>query len=482
LAALFTRLDDVAGDAIERSVCAHHRRRLHKRGHARALDPPPGGWADTGSFAPSAGTKLELLVDGANALPRIADAIASASSYVHLAGWFFSPEFRLGHDGPRLRELLEAAAERVDVRVLAWAGAPLPLFHPDRREVRKVRDALVRRTRISMALDAKERPMHCHHEKLVVVDGEVAFVGGIDLTSFEGQRLDHSDHPPRDTVGWHDACVRLEGPVVADVSAHFLQRWRELADDAPPEPHRPVPRAGGVDAQLVRTVPEHVYEGLPLGEFSIVESYLRGLRSAERFVYLESQFFWSPELVSTVAAKLREPPSDRFRVVVLLPAHPNNGTDDTRGQLGVLVDAAKEGGDERRFLACTLYQPGPGGKPVYVHAKVGIVDDLWLTLGSANLNEHSLFNDTEVNVVVRDERPARAARLRLWSEHLERPVGEIEGDPTSVIDELWRPLAMENAEHRRLHDWTPHRLVALPHVSRRTQALRGPLNCLLVDG
>jgi phosphatidylserine/phosphatidylglycerophosphate/cardiolipin synthase-like enzyme len=482
LAALFTRLDDVAGDAIERSVCAHHRRRLHKRGHARALDPPPGGWADTGSFAPSAGTKLELLVDGANALPRIADAIASASSYVHLAGWFFSPEFRLGHDGPRLRELLEAAAERVDVRVLAWAGAPLPLFHPDRREVRKVRDALVRRTRISMALDAKERPMHCHHEKLVVVDGEVAFVGGIDLTSFEGQRLDHSDHPPRDTVGWHDACVRLEGPVVADVSAHFLQRWRELADDAPPEPHRPVPRAGGVDAQLVRTVPEHVYEGLPLGEFSIVESYLRGLRSAERFVYLESQFFWSPELVSTVAAKLREPPSDRFRVVVLLPAHPNNGTDDTRGQLGVLVDAAKEGGDERRFLACTLYQPGPGGKPVYVHAKVGIVDDLWLTLGSANLNEHSLFNDTEVNVVVRDERPARAARLRLWSEHLERPVGEIEGDPTSVIGELWRPLAMENAEHRRLHDWTPHRLVALPHVSRRTQALRGPLNGLLVDG
>jgi phosphatidylserine/phosphatidylglycerophosphate/cardiolipin synthase-like enzyme len=482
LAALFTRLDDVAGDAIERSVCAHHRRRLHKRGHARALDPPPGGWADTGSFAPSAGTKLELLVDGANALPRIGDASVLASSYVHLAGWFFSPEFRLGHDGPRLRELLEAAAERVDVRVLAWAGAPLPLFHPDRREVRKVRDALVRRTRISMALDAKERPMHCHHEKLVVVDGEVAFVGGIDLTSFEGQRLDHSDHPPRDTVGWHDACVRLEGPVVADVSAHFLQRWRELADDAPPEPHRPVPRAGGVDAQLVRTVPEHVYEGLPLGEFSIVESYLRGLRSAERFVYLESQFFWSPELVSTVAAKLREPPSDRFRVVVLLPAHPNNGTDDTRGQLGVLVDAAKEGGDERRFLACTLYQPGPGGKPVYVHAKVGIVDDLWLTLGSANLNEHSLFNDTEVNVVVRDERPARAARLRLWSEHLERPVGEIEGDPTSVIDELWRPLAMENAEHRRLHDWTPHRLVALPHVSRRTQALRGPLNGLLVDG
>jgi phosphatidylserine/phosphatidylglycerophosphate/cardiolipin synthase-like enzyme len=482
LANVLTRLDDVVGDTIERTVCAHHRRRLRRHGHDRALDPPAGGWADTGAFAPATGTRLELLVDGASALPRIADAIASASSYVHVAGWHFSPTFRLGGDGPQLRELLAAAAERVDVRVLAWAGAPLPLFHPDRREVRRMRDALVRGTRISMALDAKERPMHCHHEKLVVVDGEVAFVGGIDLTSFEGQRLDHSDHPQRDTLGWHDACLRLEGPIVADVSAHFLQRWRELADDAPPEPHRPAPEAGGVDAQLVRTVPEHVYDGLPLGEFSILESYRRALRSAERFVYLESQFFWSPELVSVVASKLRDPPSDAFRAVVLLPAHPNNGTDDTRGQLGVLVDAASEGGDERRFLACTLYQPGPAGRPVYVHAKVGIVDDRWLTVGSANLNEHSLFNDTEVNVVVRDEQLVRDARLRLWSEHLERPVEELSGDPAALVDELWRPLALGNAEHRLAHGWTPHRLVRLPHVSRRSEALRGPINGLLVDG
>jgi phosphatidylserine/phosphatidylglycerophosphate/cardiolipin synthase-like enzyme len=324
--------------------------------------------------------------------------------------------------------------------------------------------------------------MHCHHEKLVIVDGEVAFVGGIDLTSFSGQRLDHSEHPPRDSLGWHDACFRLEGPIVADVATHFNQRWRELADDEPPEPHRPEPRDGGVQAQLVRTVPEHVYDGLPRGEFSIVESYARALRAAERFIYLESQFLWSPELVSILAAKLREPPTEDFRLVVLLPAHPNNGTDDTRGQLGVLLDAAEQGGDKRRFLACTLYQPGPDGNPVYVHAKVGIVDDRWLTLGSANLNDHSLFNDTEVNVVVHDERTVREARLRLWSEHLERRVDEVGGEPASVIDELWRPTAAANAEHRRVHGWTPHRLVMLPHVSRRANALWGPINGLLVDG
>ena len=185
----------------------------------------------------------------------------------------------------------------------------------------------------------------------------------------------------------------------------------------PPEPRRP--RADGLEAQLVRTVPEKVYDGLPNGEFTILESYVRALRAAERLIYLESQFLWSPELIEILEDKLRDPPHQDFRVVVVLPAKPNNGNDDTRGQLGVLVDAAREGGDEPRFLACTLFQPH--GKRVYVHAKIGIVDDAWMTVGSANLNEHSLFNDTEVNVVVRDPRFIRAARLRLWEEHLEQP-------------------------------------------------------------
>jgi hypothetical protein len=87
-----------------------------------------------------------------------------------------------------------------------------------------------------------------------------------------------------------------------------------------------------------------------------------------------------------------------------------------------------------------------------------------------------------VNVVLCDEQLARDARLRLWSEHLELDVSEIEGEPAIVIDAVWQSLAWRNAEHRRLHGWTPHRLVALPHVSRRAEALRGPINGLLVDG
>jgi len=468
-ARIIEHVDRTLGELIEQSVRSHHRRRLARRGH-RPLDAGAGGWAEGGSFPPQPGTQVELLVDGAEALPRMVADIAAAQSHVHLAGWFFSPDFRMGRGGPTLKELLADAAERCDVRVLAWAGAPLPLFHPDRGEVRTMRDELTRGTRIEMELDAKERPLHCHHEKLVIVDDRVAFVGGIDLTDFAGNRLDHSHHLPRDTLGWHDACVRLEGPVVADVAEHFALRWpRALPPHARPGEH-----LDGLEIQLVRTVPEHVYDGLPNGEFTILESYVRALRGAQRLVYLENQFLWSPEIVEILAAKLRRPPADDFRLVVLLPAKPNNGADDTRGQLGVLADASVRGGDGHRFLACTLFQPGPSGGPVYVHAKIGIVDDNWLTIGSANLNEHSLFNDSEVNVVLRDESFVRAARLRLWSEHLARPVAELEGDPCRIIDELWQPISEERSQEQKLRK--------LLHVSRRSRALLGPLNGLLVDG
>jgi phosphatidylserine/phosphatidylglycerophosphate/cardiolipin synthase-like enzyme len=202
-----------------------------------------------------------------------------------------------------------------------------------------------------------------------------------------------------------------------------------------------------------------VYQALPTGDFRILEAYVRALRSARELVYLESQFLWSPELVAILAEKLRDPPTDAFRMIVLLPAKPNNGEDDTRGQLGVLVDADRD----ERLLACTLYQEGRRA-PVYVHAKIGIVDDRWLCIGSANLNEHSLFNDTEACVITCDEALVRETRRRLWREHLQ---------DDDVSFERWR----ERAEH------DPYdRLALLPHVSRRTRRFLGPLNSLLVDG
>ncbi len=196
-------------------------------------------------------------------------------------------------------------------------------------------------------------------------------------------------------------------------------------------------------------------------------------------VYLENQFLWSSEIVKILADRLRRPPSDEFRMVVVLPAHPNTGADDTRGQLAVLSEADVD----ERLLCCTLVARGSRAtEPVYVHAKIGIVDDRWLTLGSANLNEHSLFNDTEVNLVIDDPALAAATRHRLWAEHLEIPLDEVAGDPARLVDDVWRPTASEQLARRRRGAPPTHRLLLLPGVSRRTRRLLGPIQSLLVDG
>lgn len=480
--ALIERVDGLIGEGIEAAIGAHHRRRLRRVGRIDQLDPPPNGmlWA-RGDPPPRAHGALEVLVDGGVALPRIAEALAGARSYVHIAGWHITPNFGLTRDSlaTRLRDLLGELAERVDVRVLLWAGAPLSAFTPSRAAVRGVREDLMCGTRVQCALDSHERPMHCHHEKLVIVDGEVAFVGGIDLTSLGGDRFDTSDHSMRGHLGWHDASSRVRGPAVADVGAHFAARWSAVTGEQVEQASPPSP-AGEVELQVVRTVPEKIYDFVPQGDFRILEAYTRALRSARTFVYLESQFLWSAQVVEILAAKLREPPSDRFRVVVLLPAKPNNGAETTRGQLGVL-GRADDG--EGRFLATTVSaRTGGLTGPLYVHAKVGIVDDAWLTVGSANLNEHSFFNDTEMNIVTCDATIARETRLRLWAEHLECSIEDVAGEPASVIDDLWRPIATEQRERQERGEAPTHRLRELSGVSRRSMALLGPLDGLLVDG
>jgi phosphatidylserine/phosphatidylglycerophosphate/cardiolipin synthase-like enzyme len=481
-AALTGRLDAVVGAGVEAAVVAKHARRLQRLGWSRARDPTgPGTWAQ-GEPPPREGCALEVLIDGEEAMAAIAEAIASAREFVHITGWHLAPEFELvrGERPVVLGTLLAEAAERVDVRVLAWAGAPVPVFHPSRTEVREGVQRLVRQTRIRCELDPREHPFHCHHEKAVVIDGQVAFVGGIDMTDFGGDRNDSSDHPARRRLGWHDVGTRLRGPVVADVGAHFALRWRELTSETVPEPSPPAP-CGEHTVQVVRTVSEVMYDELPRGDFRILESYIRALRSAREFVYLENQFLWAPEIVELLAAQLRDPPQDSFRVVVVLPFKANNGQDDTQGQLGRLV--AADGGAGRLVAATLRSLTGSRDDPLYVHAKVGIVDDRWLTVGSANLNAHSLFNDTEMNVCTDHPELARHTRLRLWAEHLDTEPEAIAGRPAAaIVDELWRPIAAEQLRRRVAGEPPTHHLLALPGVSRRSRRLLGPLQGLLDDG
>jgi len=473
------RADDALGQVVERLTRSHHQRRLGRVGWQQAIDPPAGGWAE-GDPPPRSGNALEVLIDGAAALPAMAEAVAGARSHVYLTGWHITPDFDLtrGARPTTLRQLLAEVAARVPVRVLVWAGAPLPVLRPWRGDVRQARERLIDGTRIECALDARERPMHCHHEKTIVIDDRIAFVGGIDLTNFNGDRWDEPHHPARGAIGWHDVAVRLDGPAVRDVAENFAMRWRATTGETLP-PVETAPPAGEVELQVVRTVPDHMYPQLPKGDFRILESYLGALRTAQRFIYLENQFLWSPEILAVLRDKVANPPSPDFRLVLILPARPASGGDDTRGQLGTLVQADDGRG---RLLACTLYAVGGERDwPIYVHAKVGIVDDAWMTIGSANLNEHSLFNDTEMNVVTGDPPLIRDTRLRLWAGHLERGRDEISGDPTSVIDTIWKPSAEAQAQRRAAGERLTHRLMTLPGVSRRSRLLLGPLQGLVVD-
>jgi phosphatidylserine/phosphatidylglycerophosphate/cardiolipin synthase-like enzyme len=232
--------------------------------------------------------------------------------------------------------------------------------------------------------------------------------------------------------------------------------------------------------QVVRTVAENMYDRVPDGDFRVLESYVRAIRGAQHFIYLENQFLWAPEITELLAGKLRDPPHPDFRLVILLPTRANNGQDDTLGQAAVLKDA--DDGD--RLLVATLRAvSGERDDRVYVHAKVGIVDDRWLTVGSANLNAHSLFNDTEMNVVTDSGELARDTRVRLWSEHLEAaPSAIADREPHAVVDELWRPIALEQLDRLRGGQPPTHRLLAMPGISHRSRRLLGPLNGLLTDG
>jgi phosphatidylserine/phosphatidylglycerophosphate/cardiolipin synthase-like enzyme len=481
------RFDQWVGDGIEATVALKHRRRLSKLGWERVFAPSPPGVFAQGDPAPRQGCALEVLIDGANALPAIADAISQAKRFVHVTGWHLEPAFELkrGQPGSAIGVLLAEMAEHVDVRVLVWSGAPVPLFHPTRSEVAETLRHLTEQTRIQAKGDPKEHPFHCHHEKTVVVDGEVAFVGGIDLTNAAGDRYDQQAHHARRAIGWHDVGSRLRGPVVADVNDHFRTRWRELTGEELPATPAPAP-AGDTTVQVVRTVEEDMYDSLPHGDFRIFESYARALRSARELIYIENQFLWSPEIVSIIADKLRHPPTPQFRVVILLPAKANNGAEDTRGQVGRLIDVDAEGDDTKRFLAATiraLPHTHRRDDPVYVHAKVCVVDDRWLIVGSANLNAHSLFNDTEMCVVTDDAGLARDTRVRLWAEHLEMDEAEIrEADPAQLVDDHWHPIADAQLERRRHGQPATHRLLELPGASRRSARLLGPLNGLFTDG
>ncbi|MCA1667723.1 MAG: phospholipase D-like domain-containing protein [Thermomicrobia bacterium] len=464
-----TTLESIAGRQIRRAFGPLHRHfqphhePRYTAGEETPLRKPDAWWADDPRWYPAdtpprRHNRATPLVDGENFFAALQEALAQAMEYVYIAGWSLTPHIPLARHQPgalietQLLDLLTEAAQRVPVRILLWSGAPA-LLQPTTRTVKDVRQMVLRETRgdLRCELDTSARISHCHHQKAIVVDGRIAFVGGMDLTTFQGDRWDRTNHPLRAGPNWHDMQVRIEGEAVADVEQNFCQRWAATTGETD-LPHRDAvcDPAWQTAVQIVRTIPEKIYSFAPEGEFGIFHAYLRAIRQAERLIYLENQYLWSDEIMEALIEVMNRQRSDPFRIVIVLPARAYSGAWDNDKHVSKLREV-----DNGRGIVSVYcpYTSGPSSgvhaftyRPVYVHAKVAIIDDAWLTIGSANLNERGFFTDSEINAVIADATIARNLRIDLWAEHLALPREEVErADPVALVDHAWVDRAAENA-------------------------------------
>jgi phosphatidylserine/phosphatidylglycerophosphate/cardiolipin synthase-like enzyme len=327
-------------------------------------------------------------------------------------------------------------------------------------------------------------------------------VGGIDMLielSGDYDRWDthlhlygsplRSNADNRSPHNWHDVHALIEGPAVGDVERNFRQRWNDVADrhnqqasgmiiPVHPSP-LPAQDAHGL-VQIARTIPSRTYRFAPDGIHGIARLYSSALGNAESFVYLENQYFWlHPYLTPFAVAvklglsqtesrdmrqninKLAEALRRGVTVSIVLPDHPNVGRIFTDDGLKRLREAAPDAAAEGRIRTfCLATHAEVDGRvvyrPIYVHAKVAIIDDLWSTVGSANLNNRGMRDDTEMNVAVLDGDLIHYLRLLLWAEHL----GLIAEDSMLAIS---RHLG-HRPQRKRLDEWAAQLLQPLQQL------------------
>jgi len=427
--------------------------------------------AHPGETAWSTGNVVTPLIDGEDyfaELHRVLEA-TTEGDIIMFAGWRIDGDQRLTDDPSSaiLAVLDRAEDRRVKVCALVWRShtEQMDFSAENNREVaEELADEDDEHAQV--LLDMRVRRGGAHHQKFVIVrhlvdpTRDVAFVGGIDAAH---SRRDNSAHHgdaqqqglpaaygPR--PGWHDVQCAITGPAVADVETVFRERWEDPSplspalhsrirdmfdrtkDDAtllPPQSPPPPPVDGGTHVvQLLRTYP-HLHRGraypfAPAGERSIALAHLKAIDQARDFIYVEDQYLWSSSITSAFVDALSANPD--LHLVAVLPHRPDlEGMAERmqrEGRLEALeqLTAAAPG----RFAAYGI--ENHSGWPVYVHAKVVVIDDWYATIGSDNINRRSWTHDSELAALVIDDAGldhspyARSLRLRLAAEHLDRPL------------------------------------------------------------
>uniref|UniRef100_M4BLJ9 phospholipase D n=1 Tax=Hyaloperonospora arabidopsidis (strain Emoy2) TaxID=559515 RepID=M4BLJ9_HYAAE len=273
-----------------------------------------------------------------------------------------------------------------------------------------------------------------HHQKTVVIAASVssdpeefpvAYVGGIDITNDRWDTIYHNESALRekaginlDYKGWVDSSLRIHGPAAKDVAANFLARWnslfvpcQDLVDNVvsfknPQYSFLPAlnysssnttSTLGNQSVQIVRTYSctyKH-YEFAPSGETSLLHARVKAIRNAKNFIYVEDQYFiYVPELLEALLAVM---PIIKRLIVVVQPPDLMTKSSGYEKYMYKLVKPIKDKYPDK----IRMYSMKPK-LHVYVHSKVVIIDDVYLSDGSANWNSRSMTSDTELNANIVD--------------------------------------------------------------------------------
>ena len=446
------------------------------------------GWTDGNAVTP--------LVHGTTYFARLYQELSTLGpgDQIRFLAWRGDADQRLAGPGTELGLMLAGAARRgVDVRGLVWRS------HPDQEGYAEQENAhlanVVNEGGGEVLPDERVRRLGSHHQKLVVIRRrdraaeDVAFIGGIDVCHGRGDDERHDGDPQPTDLGrrygpqppWHDVQLEVRGSAVGDLEETFRERWgdstpldhrnpwrariRRLADESRSASALPMvlpdpPSAGDMAVQVLRTYPaKHPpFPFAPRGERSVARAYVKALARARSLIYVEDQYLWSTDVALFFADALRRSPE--LRLIAVVPRYPDrdgtlSGPLSRIGQQDALAMVRAAGGD--RVGVYNL--ESEAGRPIYVHGKLCVIDDVWMAVGSANLNRRSWTHDSEATCAVldpeRDERPPvdpaglgdgarvlpRRLRSALWREHLGTEVREAELlDPRAGF-EAWRRVA-----------------------------------------
>jgi phospholipase D1/2 len=385
--------------------------------------------------------RIAFLVDADAYYRALHDTLLAARANVWIVGWDVHARTRLrvgaagaqergvGELGPLL-DFLARRRRGLRIHVLEWDYSVL--FARERGLAPWVDLDWRTHPRVKFLLDDRHPLGASLHEKIVVVDDTVAFVGGLDLTVRRWDTSEHRGEDPRRVDPWgrpyepfHDVQMMVEGEVARAIAERVRRRWNELSATRirrlPPREGSPWPPSVTPDASQAIVAVARTETGPPAVR-EIERLHLEAIRSARASIYVENQYFSAEVVADALCQRLAEPEGPE--VVLVLPISCSGWLEDwTMGaRRALLLEKLRKSDRHGRFRA---YAPQvPGAERVNVHAKLMIVDDVLARIGSANLSNRSLGLDRECDLALESEgrRDVSLAivrlRTRLLGEHL----------------------------------------------------------------